>query len=549
VTHARSSPGPIRGRRARAAFIAGVVFGVAALAGAAWWQNPPDPEAELRAHHRPLVTLERKPAPQLGRGFERWLMIAPGPDTMTALWRPGIRTDARPWVAVILGGIGTDDRAAALVPDSLPIGVLAVSWPWKGSRRMGHMEFLGNARALRAALLRTPGALARGVEAVRRAVPGARVALVGASLGVAPAVASVTLARPDAVALVDGAADLGPLLRRETHRVLGGGIAGVVLAPPAAAFAARLLSSLEPSHFGAATRDLPVLLLDATDDERYPPECIARLHATFPHATGARHPGAHMRPEDRGQIAAIIDRVWTWLRGLPRRADAAARSGGLFEPALERRGQLVVAAGALAVNHQRERPAAHVEPVGVRGVNVQRRDRVLLRERPKPVALLGRERHHGEPAGSEVARDPVHVRQLVQARTAPRRPQVEDDDLALQVAEPVRGVVRDRAVVEIASRLVRDAAGVRHRLRAGAGARSERCRRPAPSASLRGRCSPRALRACSGGRAAIHREVSPSTCAVSPRSGPRSRRARCSCSQHFPCSRAARRSRPRVGWT
>jgi len=123
VTHARSSPGPIPRRRSRAAFMAGVVFGVAALAGAAWWQNPPDPEAELRAHHRPLVTLERKPAPQLGRGFERWLMIAPGPDTMTALWRPGIRTDARPWVAVILGGIGTDDRAAALVPDSLPIGV------------------------------------------------------------------------------------------------------------------------------------------------------------------------------------------------------------------------------------------------------------------------------------------------------------------------------------------------------------------------------------------------------------------------------------------
>jgi hypothetical protein len=131
VTHARSSPGPIPRRRSRAGFIAGVVFGVAALAGAAWWLNPPDPEAELRAHHRPLVTLERKPAPQLGRGFERWLMIAPGPDTMTALWRPGIRTDARPWVAVILGGIGTDDRAAALVPDSLPIGVLAVSWPWR----------------------------------------------------------------------------------------------------------------------------------------------------------------------------------------------------------------------------------------------------------------------------------------------------------------------------------------------------------------------------------------------------------------------------------
>ena len=301
---------------------------VAALAGAAWWLNPPDPEAELRAHHRPLVTLEREPAPALGRGFERWRLIAPGPDTVTALWRPGVRAHASPWVAVILGGIGTDDRAAALVPDSLPIGVLAVSWPWKGSRRMGRTEFLGSVPALRAALLRTPGALARGVEAVHQTVPGARVAVVGASLGVAPAIASVTLARPDALALVDGAADLGPLFRSETNRVVGGGIGGALLAPPASALAARLLSSLEPSHFGAATRELPVLLLDASDDERYPPGCVARLHATFPHATRARHPGAHMRPEDRAQIAAIVGRVWTWLRALEHRAEASPETAG-----------------------------------------------------------------------------------------------------------------------------------------------------------------------------------------------------------------------------
>jgi hypothetical protein len=300
----------------------------AALAALAfWWTHPPDPELEVRARHRPLLALEREPAPELGRGFERWRMIAAGPDTVSGLWRPA-RGGATPWVAVILGGIGTDDRAAQLVPDSLPIGVLAVSWPWKGPRRMPRLAFVRSVPALREALLRTPGALTRGVEAVRRAAPGARVVVLGASLGVAPAAATPALARLDALALVDGAADLGPLLRRETSRVLGDGLAATLLAPAAGAIGARLLSSLEPARFGEAAGELPVFLLDAASDARYPPECIARLHSTFPNATRATHPGAHMRPEDRRQIAAIIDLVWRWLAGLePRAAERPARGG------------------------------------------------------------------------------------------------------------------------------------------------------------------------------------------------------------------------------
>jgi hypothetical protein len=282
-----------------------------------WWTHPPEPARDVLAHHHPLVALERLPLPELGSNFERWLMIA-GPDTVTGLWRAAARSQPE-WVVVLLGGIGTDDRSALLVPDSVTVGVLAVSWPWKGPRRMDRHEFLANLPRMRGALLNTPGAIARGLEAVRRTCPGSRVALIGASLGVPPTVAALPLATPDALVLVDGAADLPRLLRSEVARELGGSVWGRALAPPAAALGARLLSSLEPGRFGAYVRETPVLLVDAAREERYPPACVTRLHATFPHAAHARHPGGHIRPTRNPDVVAAIETVASWLNTLPRR--------------------------------------------------------------------------------------------------------------------------------------------------------------------------------------------------------------------------------------
>jgi len=287
------------------------------LVAAAWWSRPPDPAAEVRAHRRQLVTLDRVPLPHVGRGVERWVMIAAGGDTVVGLWRPGAPQQGARWAAVIIGGIETDDRAALLVPDSLPIGILAVSWPWRGPRHMSVPAFVASVPAVRAALIRTPAALARGMEAVHRAYPDTRVLLLGASLGAPPVAAAVSVARPDALVLVDGAADLGRLLRSETTRALGGGIAGAMLGPPAGALGARLVSSLEPSRHGAAAQAIPVLLVDPERDYRYPPECVARLHATFPHASRRLHPGGHMHPDDRPQLTRIIDIIWQWLNQEP----------------------------------------------------------------------------------------------------------------------------------------------------------------------------------------------------------------------------------------
>jgi hypothetical protein len=285
-----------------------------------WWTHPPDPAMEVIRQSSPLVRVERRPAPERGTGLERWRLALANGDTVHALWRPapGARDPAaRPWTVVLLGGIGTDDRAALLVPDAIPAHVLAVSWPWRGPRRMSPFEFVARAPAIRRALLHTPAAIAAGVWAVRREVPGTRVAVLGASLGAPPTAAALRLAEADAMVLVDGAADLETLLRSEVARAVGGGAAGAVLGPPLGSLAARLLAALDPAHHGEAARHTPVLLVDAAAEDRYPLACVRRLHAAYPAATRTTHPGAHLRPENTEQVASIVGSAWNWLAALP----------------------------------------------------------------------------------------------------------------------------------------------------------------------------------------------------------------------------------------
>ena len=304
----------------------GITWAAIALAAfgsiAWWWAHPPDPAADLAARDHALARVERAPAPELGARVERWRMISTSGDTVTGLWRgPAPRRDpdtgSPAWAVVLLGGIGTDDRATLLVPDSLPVGVLSVSWPWKGSRHMGRREFVMHLPAIRAAMLATPAAMARGVAAVHHVAPGDRVALLGASVGAPPTIATLALTRPDALVIVDGAADLGRLLASETARTLGGGAAARLVAPAAGALAARLVSSLEPARHAGEAQGIPTLLLDAQGEERLPRPCITALHAAFPAAARGTHPGRHMRPEEHAEILAIVDAAWRWLSALP----------------------------------------------------------------------------------------------------------------------------------------------------------------------------------------------------------------------------------------
>ena len=306
--------------RARAWLIAALLFGAAAAAW--WWTRPADPEAELRARWSPLARLERVPAPELGRAFERWRLVTAAGDTARGLWRaagPGGAERAgpsRPWTVVMMGGLDAGEGAALLIPPELSANVLAMAWPWPGPRRLSALGLLLRLGAIREAALRSPAVLALGAEAAAREpdVDRARVALLGASLGVPPAVAALQLTRePDALVLVDGAADLERLLdaglcREGCPRPLAG---------PLASLANRMVLPLEPALNARAAGGRRVLLINAAHDQLLPRRAIERLHAAFTGAEIRWRAGAHIDARQRSTTAATAREVEDWLERAP----------------------------------------------------------------------------------------------------------------------------------------------------------------------------------------------------------------------------------------
>ncbi len=291
------------------------ITAVALAALSAWWALPPDPQHALQAHAPPLARVLRTPEPALGARVEWWRMVSTAGDTALALWRSAPPGTPDPWTVVLLGGLQTGDRAALLLPDG-PFNVLAVDWPWRGPRRMRAWRIALELGAIREAVLRSPGVLARGVEAVTRAggADTVRVAILGASLGVPPALAAVRLTRHlDALVLVDGAADLDDLLRAALERVP----VSPVLAVPMAALAARLIRPLEPALNAPAAARLPVLLMNSEHDELMPAADVRRLHACLPWAEVRWRPGRHVRPHRGRTIEELTGEALAWLSARP----------------------------------------------------------------------------------------------------------------------------------------------------------------------------------------------------------------------------------------
>ncbi len=313
---------------------AGVVMAMLPFALAAavawWWTHPPDPTRELLAHRGFTGAVLREPAPELGVRVERWRIVPTHGDTLRGLFRaaaPASRAAAgpRPWAVVMLGGIGTGDRAALLLPDSLAVDALALDWPWRGPVLAPWPEFVRRVPAMRRFLLHAPAAIAHCEAALRRERAPVRVAVLGASLGSPAAVAAMRLAPADALVIVDGMADLEAALDSELARALPHAWLDAALAPPLAAFAARLLHALEPSRHAEAAARVPVLVIDAEAEARYPRASVRALHAALPHAERRTHPGGHLRPEDAAQVQAIIVTADAWLRALPDTARTLGR--------------------------------------------------------------------------------------------------------------------------------------------------------------------------------------------------------------------------------
>jgi pimeloyl-ACP methyl ester carboxylesterase len=213
----------------------------------------------------------------------------------------------------MLGGLRTGPRAALLLPPDAPVAALAVDWPWNESRTLAGWQVVARLPAIREAVLRSPGVLALGAEAVAGApdVDASRIVLLGASLGVPPALAALRLTRaPDALVLIDGAADLRALLAAGLARER----CPPWLVAPAAALAFRLVRPLEPALNAEAAANLPVLVMNSDADPLLPRATIARLHDALPRADIRVRRGGHLSPRRLDVIAALATEVDEWLR-------------------------------------------------------------------------------------------------------------------------------------------------------------------------------------------------------------------------------------------
>jgi hypothetical protein len=308
-------------RRLAAAVLAAAIL--SALVLYIWWTRPPDAVAVLRAHAPGLARVVREPAPEIAPAAERWTLVGRDGETVSGLWRRAARTapndgGAQPassddaWTIVLLGGLRTGSKAALLVPEALGMHVLALDWPWKGPHKMKAGEFLRRLPAIRRALLRSPGAIALGLEAVASVpeVRADRIAVVGVSLGNAPAIAAARLTEfARAGVFVHGAADLRTVLLHATQPH----VQPPALGRLAAAFAARLLQPLEPSLHAVAWQERPVLIISAAHDERLPLAAVRALHAAFASAHHRWRDSAHVGANHAEEIAAIAIEASAWL--------------------------------------------------------------------------------------------------------------------------------------------------------------------------------------------------------------------------------------------
>lgn len=308
----------VRSSRRIRVVLALLAFLAAAIAW--WWTHPPDPVRTLRTRWSPLLRVERVPMPELGEGVERWRIVDARGDTTLALWRRASAVATRPWTGVLLGGFHTGDRAALVIPPAAMANVLAVDWPWRESRSLSPWQIAGRLGRVREAELRSPAVLALAVEgaATQPEVDTSRVALLGVSLGAPVAIAALRMTRtPDALVLIDGSANLEAMLRAELVRA----VRPRWLAWPLAALGYRLGRPLEPLLNTQVAASLPVLLVNARDDELMPRAGVEALRAALPGATVVERPGKHVRPEDREGLADLAATVVAWLDRLPAPTD------------------------------------------------------------------------------------------------------------------------------------------------------------------------------------------------------------------------------------
>ncbi|MCU0619197.1 MAG: hypothetical protein MUF40_04740 [Gemmatimonadaceae bacterium] len=217
---------------------------------------------------------------------------------------------ARAPLVLILGGHNTGRDAARLIPDTRGRAVVALSYPYAGPHKLKGLAVVRHVPAIRRALLDTPPAIALALDwlATQPWVDTTRIDGVGASLGTPfMTVAAARDPRIGRLWSVHGAGDTRALLEHNARRYVP-----AALLPAAATVADILVAGpyLTPEKWIAAVAPRPVVMLNATEDEKLPRATVETLYD----AAGAPKrlvwmPGRHVgrnRPEIVRPLVATV---------------------------------------------------------------------------------------------------------------------------------------------------------------------------------------------------------------------------------------------------
>jgi hypothetical protein len=242
---------------------------------------------------------------------ERVLTSSSGLEVEIAFRIPLDREPPHPTVLVV-GGQETGRDAVRLLPATRGIALAAVSYPYRPKMDLGGPGLLYEMPRMQRALLDSPPAIRLALDHLMSTAttdPG-QVEVVGVSFGaflVPSALAGEDRVRR--VWLVHGAADPERVFEHGLrHDVPWDGVRGA-----AASFLAFVSGSrwLAPELWVGKISPTPLVVVNARDDEAFPPECIAMLHASLrdPHEI-LWVTGGHVQPNRPDTVRRIADLVF-----------------------------------------------------------------------------------------------------------------------------------------------------------------------------------------------------------------------------------------------
>lgn len=226
-----------------------------------------------------------------------------------------VRNGARRPVFLILGGYRTGERAATLVEDTHGAIVAALSYPYEGPLNPKGLDVLPLVPAIRRAIMDTPPTILLAVEYFRSRpdVDPSRVELVGASFG-APfaSIAAVLDAGISRLWLVHAAG--------RPYQLIDHGLKKSIPFPPARWLVAGIANvfangpRLTSENWVPDVAPRPVIMINASEDERLPREAIEALHESAREPNEVIWlPGQHVQSNReaviRGLVETVLDRA------------------------------------------------------------------------------------------------------------------------------------------------------------------------------------------------------------------------------------------------